>query len=295
MEISLASGRSPTMPSAPVRGRRRRRPCGWRSVRSPGRSCPPGCPRRPRRPSRSAGSRSARAQHDVGLAPSPGRPTRASARRSPRRGGGRARWSSARRSTIVSSATMPGRRDHPGLAHAAAEALPVARASAMTSAGPHSTEPTGAPRPFDTQNIDACRVARRARRRGRRARPPRSRCGRRRSERERVRARRPRATSASSAGRHGRPPAGMCVFSIVISDTAGEWYPLPATACSSASGSSDAVVVRERVGAAAPQFQAAAAASYRYTCARSAAQHLGARPGEHPRTRAGSPSSRSAM
>ena len=48
----------------------------------------------------------------------------------------------------------PGRRDHARLAHARRPSGPGARAPrAITSAGPHSSEPTGAPRPFDRQNI----------------------------------------------------------------------------------------------------------------------------------------------
>jgi hypothetical protein len=55
------------------------------------------------------------------------------------------------------------RRQHARLAHAAAQALAIPRARSIASAVPTSMEPTGAPRPFDKQNITESAGAARSR------------------------------------------------------------------------------------------------------------------------------------
>ena len=147
--------------------------------------------RRAARRSRPGSAASARA-HDVRAHASRDRRCPASARPA-RRPARRARaWSSASRSTIVSSATMPAAAITPAWRIPPPSRRRCARASAITSAGPHSTEPTGAPSPFDRQNITVSAAATSSRRRCRRARSPRSRCARRR----RARAGRRRAPSS---------------------------------------------------------------------------------------------------
>ena len=81
---------------------------------------------------------------------------------STRRPGSRARpsasrrafaWSSASRSTIRSSATRPAAARTPAWRMPPPSILRTRRARAMNSAGPQTTEPTGAPRPFETQKV----------------------------------------------------------------------------------------------------------------------------------------------
>ncbi len=164
----------------------------------------------------------------------------------------------------------PGRRDHPRLAHAAAEALPVhARLAGSCRAGPHSTDPTGAPRPFDTQNITAVAGAtsspRRHAERDRRVPDARPVAVERDAVRHRRRRRRPRSprcataartsACACSRSRSARPPAS------------GGRRPGPSRRARRRRGARR----RRRTGAAArPSSTPPRRASYRNTCARAA-------------------------
>ena len=93
----------------------------------------------------------------------------------------------------------------------------------MTAVRPHSSEPIGAPRPFETQNITVSVGAGERVHRGLErdrgvedARPVAV-------ERERVRGRRPGEVGDLARPGTGRPLAGMCVFSIVTSEIGGKW------------------------------------------------------------------------
>ncbi len=126
------------------------------------------------------------------------------------------------RSAIVSIAMIPPAASIPAWRHAPPKRWRCARASSITAARPHSIEPTGAPRPFDTQNITvsagaASACTRRAERDGRveEARAVAV-------QRQRVRGGRPRDVRELARPATGRPLAGMCVFSIVTSETGGK-------------------------------------------------------------------------
>ena len=62
-------------------------------------------------------------------------------------------WSSARRSRPVSRATRPAAAMIPACRQAPPYRIQMRRASRISSAGPHSIEPIGAPSPFERQNI----------------------------------------------------------------------------------------------------------------------------------------------
>ena len=62
-------------------------------------------------------------------------------------------WSSCSRGGPSSSATMPAAAVMPACRHAPPNRMLNLRASRMRSAGPQITDPIGAPRPFDRQNI----------------------------------------------------------------------------------------------------------------------------------------------
>ena len=119
----------------------------------------------------SVGSAARARADDVGLDRARGRRCPGTGRRARRRAGGPR--------VVVGQAVdhrlerdEPGRREHARLAHPAAEPGPVdARACDRRHAVPQSSEPTGAPSPFDRQNITVSARRARAPRATRRARP----------------------------------------------------------------------------------------------------------------------------
>ena len=188
-------------------------------------ACPRAPPRPPSASSRSGGQRCGRGRTRCWSRPAAGStlPGEHSASTSARR---RARaWSSARRSTMVSSATTPAAAITPAWRIPPAEAGPVGRAPRRsTRAVPQSSEPTGALNPFERQNImvsvPAGEVARRDTERDRR----RSRSARRRSAR-RARASRATAATASISATLPGPPARrhVRVLDEQRAEIAGRW------------------------------------------------------------------------
>ena len=108
----------------------------------------------------------------------------------------------------------------------------------MTSLGPQSTDPIGAPSPFDRQNMSVSAGAA-------------SSAGLTPSATAAFQMRAPSTCTASPASRagfvtastsardSGRPLAGMCVFSSVSALITGRWCSWSATAAATSAGSSD--------------------------------------------------------
>src|SRR4051812_2795846 len=170
-------------------------------------------------------------------------------------------WSSASRSTIVSSATMPAAAITPAWRMPPPSLRRCTRASAITSAGPHNSEPTGAPSPFERQNITvsappmsalgAVPVAMAAFQ----MRAP-STC-----------TRNPRSCARSTSVRISSAPVGapditMYEFSRVSIEIGGNSYCAPSHAVTMPSGTS------HNGCSCTPLFCAVAASSYWYTCER---------------------------
>ena len=78
----------------------------------------------------------------------------------PRPGSARSRWSSASRSTISVSATMPGAAITPAWRMPPPRILRIRRARSTNAADPQISDPTGAASPFDRHSCtdDTCRV-----------------------------------------------------------------------------------------------------------------------------------------
>ena len=243
-----------------VRGRCRRHPCASRSVRCRRRSCRSGsrAPRAVRQGCSGAGRRPRQTMF-VSIRSGSTQPGNRSASTSARR---RARvWSSARRSTIVSSATIPAAAITPACRQAPPSRARSSRAAPRCAAVPQRTEPTGAARPFERQNMSVSTGAHRSRgvspvaRAAFQMRAP-SQC-----------TASPcwwaaSATAATAAAGQGRPLAGMCGFSIATADRGGRCWPASATARRTA------LSARHPSGSGTgrsctPAFRAVAARSYR--------------------------------
>ena len=122
---------------------------------------------------------------------------------------------------MSSMATMAPAASIPACRHPPPNRCRCARASSMTSVRPQSNEPTGAPSPFETQNItvsggpaSACTDVLSATAALKRRAP--SQCS------GSACAAAAHARSATSLAGHGRPLAGMCVFSIVTREIGGK-------------------------------------------------------------------------
>ena len=208
------------------RSRRRRRPCASRSARCRASIVPHAHPVAPRAGSTIlSGSVLEPRAHDVRVAPCRDRRCRASARPARRRVRRARTWSSARRSTIVSSATIPAAAITP-----AWRMPPPSRARSLAGrrrsrrAGPHSNDPTGAPSPFDRQNITVSHRRDQRQAVTSRARPPRSRCAPRRSAPRRRRRAVPRRHRVDLGGvaTAARTPACACSRSRPARPAAGD-------------------------------------------------------------------------
>ena len=156
----------------------------------------------------------------VRTGPGPAR-SPASAAPPPRPGGRPGRGPRAVARPSSRKATRPGAASTPAWRMPPPSRLRSRRASAITSSGPASSEPTGAQSPLDRQHITvvagaaqteaatpvaASALKRRAPSRWMGTSP--------------AAAPRPRVAPTTT----GRPPAAMCVFSMLTSETAGWWY-----------------------------------------------------------------------
>ena len=151
----------------------------------------------------------------------------ASARRRARR------WSSARRSTIVSSATSPAAARMPTWRMPPPRRLRSTRARAMRSAGPASSDPTGAPRPFDRQHVTVVAGAERSA-----TVVPVATAALNRRAPSRWTGTPTAATAASRSSGHGRPPEARWVSSTHTTEGAGHRCAAASTRWATSPGSS---------------------------------------------------------